>query len=113
MPSRIPVREVCCLNLRREFNRRDVVGRAARGLLREVRSPLYPTPASRGQPPGTMTEKIEYQTARGIVVAIAICFRRPDGSIGASGKPDPKWFRRRREIWIPVRRLADRCQPCH
>src|SRR3954447_15727120 len=49
-------------------------------------------PASRRQPPGTLTQRIIYLQGQ---TQIAVCHRylRPNGTLGASGLPDPKWLR--------------------
>lgn len=43
-----------------------------------------------GEPPGTRSQMVFYVDHQGKVVALVHQYLRPDGSIGASGKPDPK-----------------------
>lgn len=50
-----------------------------------------PAPPRAGQPLQTMSQLIGY-FEDGKLVAKAHQYLRPDGSIGASGKPDPKWL---------------------
>lgn len=48
-----------------------------------------------GEPPGTLSQIVEYWTTDGsrlVKVAIVHRYLRPDGSLGASGLPDPKRF---------------------
>ena len=47
-----------------------------------------PSPLS-NQPPGTMSEEVEYYSATEVVARVHQ-FVLPDGSLGASGRPDPK-----------------------
>ena len=47
---------------------------------------------SSGQPPGTRSERIVYLDG-GERIAVAHRFVLPDGSIGGSGRPDPKAVR--------------------
>ena len=57
-----------------------------------VRSEGTPNPRS-GEPPGTRSQIVEYWgTEGGALVKIAVAHRylRRDGSLGASGKADPK-----------------------
>jgi hypothetical protein len=50
-----------------------------------------PVPPSSHEPPGTVSQRIRYRDASGIVLAVAHQFLRPDGSIGGrDGRPDPK-----------------------
>lgn len=43
-----------------------------------------------GLPAGSQSQLISYQDMNGLEVARAHQYTLPDGSIGASGKPDPK-----------------------
>jgi hypothetical protein len=61
-------------------------------LLEMVRASRSPG-ASASQPPGTLSQLVEYWTTKdGKLVKLATCHRylRPDGTLGASGLPDPK-----------------------
>jgi len=50
-------------------------------------------PVRSGQPPGSRSQTIHLlEVATGQIVAKTHCYRLPDGSIGASGKLDPKWI---------------------
>ena len=43
-----------------------------------------------GEPLGTLTQIISYQTIDGRFVATVHQYRRRDGTLGGSGQPDPK-----------------------
>lgn len=49
-------------------------------------------PPPKGEPECTKSQIVYYVTADDITVAVVHQYMRPDGSIGASGKPDPKWL---------------------
>lgn len=73
------------------FNGGGYLGRIRSGRLLEVviesRAPRELPP---GEPEGTRSERVEYRTPNGRTVAVIHRYLRPDGSLGASGKPDPK-----------------------
>jgi hypothetical protein len=50
-------------------------------------------PARSSQPFCTRSQVVAYYDPTGARVALAHQYLRPDGSLGASGKPDPKWLR--------------------
>ena len=56
-----------------------------------VQSSSAPSPTS-GQPRGTRSQRVVYLD-RGQQIAVAHRFVAPDGSIGGSGRPDPKAVR--------------------
>ena len=72
------------------FNESMLVERAKAGEIIEIviHSGL-PTPV-KGLPAGSQTQMISYREKSGLEIARAYRFLLPDGSIGASGKPDPK-----------------------
>jgi hypothetical protein len=49
-----------------------------------------PTPPESGQPWGTSTVGIKYYDQRQVLCAVIFYYRKPDGTLGASGKPIPK-----------------------
>lgn len=59
-----------------------------------------PAPPEAGQPPGTMSERVWYFDLQLNRIALVHQYVLPDGSIGASGRPDPKWLWVDGEIWI-------------
>lgn len=108
----LPRREVCPTIIRRHFNAVDFEARVASGDLRRIVSRSYPTPVGRGQPPGTVSQLIEYVRPDGAPVARAFRYVTPDGRIGASGREDPKWLRVGDEVLIPVRDPLHVCVHC-
>jgi hypothetical protein len=48
---------------------------------------------SAGQPPGTRSQMVRYRDrADGTTVVIVHRYLLPDGTLGGSGLPDPKWL---------------------
>jgi len=77
----------------REIFNSAVLPRIDRGeLLEVVRSEGAPNPRV-GEPSGTRSQRVEYWESAGSAlrkVATVHRYLRPDGSLGASGLPDPK-----------------------
>jgi hypothetical protein len=90
--GRPPIQRVTFADLRTLFNR-EVLPRITNGeLLEIVRSEGQANPKM-GQPPGTLSQRVEYwATVGGKLEKTAVVHRylRPDGTLGASGLPDPK-----------------------
>ena len=84
-------RMVCIWELRRLFNalELDALVQAGGARMTTRRSAIAPELA--GQPSGARSEIVEYQVGGR---RIAICHRYlwPDGTLGGSGVPDPKWL---------------------
>lgn len=57
---------------------------------REVKFYHRPTPPEAHQPLGTDTIGIKYYDPEGNLAAIVFYYKKPDGSLGASGQPSPK-----------------------
>ncbi len=77
--------------IRRRFAQGDYLNRALAGefgccLAREKRS------QSKDEPPGTRSLTVAYVDDAGHRVCLVHFYLRPDGTIGGSGKPDPKWL---------------------
>lgn len=90
MPSP-PIRKVPPTELRNLFNTggywaRVQAGEFAEKLLREG----HPSPVASREPPCTRSQILAYLDASGRKVAIVHQYVRKDGTIGGSGKPDPK-----------------------
>lgn len=77
--------------LRQRFRELAILDQSFRGELNAAGEDSYPAPAGSGQPPGTLSQRVIYYrgTER---VAIVQQYLRPDGTIGGSGLPDPKWL---------------------
>jgi hypothetical protein len=87
-----PTTRLSLQDLRQLFNTEVLPKIRAGELLEMVRSTGNPSPHS-GEPPGTLSQIVEYWEASGsslTKVAIIHRYLRPDGSLGASGLPDPK-----------------------
>jgi hypothetical protein len=68
-----------------------------------VRSQGIPRQES-GEPPGTLSQLVEYWASSGpglVKVAIVHRYLRSDGSLGASGLPDPKRVLHEGVIYAP------------
>jgi hypothetical protein len=70
----------------------DLFGELQRGEIVGVVDWERRAPASAGQVPGTVSQRIFYYR-QGKLVAVVHQYIRPDGSLGGSGRPDPKWLR--------------------
>jgi hypothetical protein len=87
--------------LRRIFNDGDYYGRACRNELLTSVEAERPAPPSAGQPPGTMSRVVVYYDLPSLRrVALVHEYRLPDGTLGASGRPDPKRILLEGEILI-------------
>lgn len=94
------------MDLRALFNR-EVLPRIERG-------ELLPVLVSEGQPnprmqqlAGTRSQVVEYVDSQGgrlVVVALVHQYVRPDGSLGGSGRPDPKRVLHDGILYLPVKR---------
>ncbi len=77
--------------MRRRFNVRDYARRVANGEWRaEVRRDGRPSTDNSGEPFCTGSQILAYFDADGQRVAIVHQYVRSDGTLGASGLPDPK-----------------------
>jgi hypothetical protein len=50
--------------------------------------------------PGAISRSLLYIGGNGKKLALVHEYRQPDGSLGASGQPDPKWLLVGDELWI-------------
>lgn len=86
-----PVRWCSARHLRRLFNEGGIWERARAGELTQiVQKERHPSPPRAAEPPCTRSQIITYHDRDGRRVALVHQYIRPDGSIGASGMPDPK-----------------------
>ena len=77
--------------MRRVFRESGLLETVLWGGLRErIRKDAVPIPPPPGEPRGTRSQYISYFDEAGNEVARVHRYLRPDGSIGASGLPDPK-----------------------
>ena len=89
--SPVPLKKVSATELRSLFNDQRYAQKAANGELSvKIIREGHPSPARSGEPPCTKSQILAYLNAKGQSVAILHQYLRKDGTIGASGKPDPK-----------------------
>lgn len=72
------------------FNEGEFWEKAKSGELVEVVLADRLAPSTAGQPAGTRSQMVSYHTQDGTEVARVHQYKKPDQTIGASGKPDPK-----------------------
>ena len=98
------VREVSATDLRDRFRNGRYLERVAKGELqtRLVREG-HPAPKKSGQPHCTRSQVVAYQLPSGKRIAMVHQYLRPDGRLGASGKPDPKWLLKDGVIYAVLR----------
>jgi len=78
-------------HLRKLFQDERVLEKEARGeLVVKLISSGHPSPPRADEPVCTKSQSMGYYDPNGNKVAEAHCHLREDGTIGASGKPDPK-----------------------
>jgi hypothetical protein len=86
-----PVDWVSDTIIQRLFKDGQYLERLRAGELRaKVIASRQPADLPPGEPPGTLSQMVIYRQGDGKVVAMVHQYLRPDGTIGASGKPDPK-----------------------
>lgn len=78
--------------LRRRFLELDLMAEIKSGELMPVIERSAMANPSRGQPLGILTQVVSYYRGETKIVTVHQ-YLLPDGTIGASGLPDPKWLR--------------------
>jgi len=77
--------------IQRMFNSQCFFERVKSGELRAIlMTDKHPSPPSSGQPLCTHSQTLAYLDANDQEVARVHQYKRPDGKIGATGRPDPK-----------------------
>ena len=85
------VRKVTAGELRALFGREDYCGRVVRGeLLQVVLKDRHPSLPRANEPYCTRSQLVGFVDPAGVRVALVHRYLRVDGSLGASGLPDPK-----------------------
>lgn len=102
MPSEL-VKRVPPETIRTIFNNSQYPTLIANGHLAPhmLKDSVLQNPHLRREPPGTRSQVIRYFDLAGQWVVEIHQYLRPDGSLGASGKPDPKRLRIAGTIFIP------------
>jgi hypothetical protein len=86
------------------FNEQDLYGCTKRGLLRHILTKeRHPSPQPASEPFCTRSQMVSYVDSQGTEVARVHQYLRPDGTIGGSGKPDPKRLFYQGTIYLPGR----------
>jgi hypothetical protein len=110
--SSAPRRLVCPTILRQRFNAMDFPGRIAR---REVFERVVhvgtPRPAAH-QEAGTVAETVVYMDERWRFLARVHQYRKPNGTLGGSGRPDPKVLVVDGETWVADGDPHHHCPSC-
>jgi len=84
------------------FNEGDYDGRATAGELgRRVVSDRHPSSPRAPVPHCTRSQLVQYHDASGTEVATAHQYLQPDGTLGASGRPDPKRILKDGILYMP------------
>ena len=86
-PASFPIVRISARELRRRFN--QLLENPPAGLREVLWKERHPAPERSGEPTCTRSQMISY-VCGGTEIARAHRYLRPDGSIGGSGKPDPK-----------------------
>jgi len=84
----LPRERVSRDELRRLFNQARLYHRLLHGELRAVVRDQHPAPAAARQRPGTVSQIVIYFDGVAPIAEVHQ-YVRPDGSLGASGQPDP------------------------
>lgn len=113
MPA-VPVQEICPVILRYAFNGGQYHQRSERSeLLRTDGTRQRPAPVAMNEPAGTLSGIFEYRLQDGTLVARAHRYLRSDGSLGGSGRPDPKWLLAGEvALVVPPSDVAHLCDAC-
>jgi hypothetical protein len=92
-----PDRFVSKAEIRLHFNTMRLYQKAATGELVAIVRDEHLAPRAARQPAGTVTQMVIYyddlQSGNLRPVALVHQYLQPDGKIGGSGRPDPKWLR--------------------
>jgi hypothetical protein len=91
MAAKIPRFVVSAQELREMFNTGRFWERLKQGeLIEKLDREGHPSPKFSGEPPCTRSQIIAYLDSSGHRVAVVHQYLKKDGTLGGSGKPDPK-----------------------
>lgn len=95
MPPPERAKRVTPERMRTLFRNSQLPEHISQGILQPVvlKDSVIQNPVAKGEPPGTRSQIIRYNDESGRWVVEVHQYLRPNGSIGASGKPDPKRLR--------------------
>jgi len=97
--------------MRSQFSNLRVAERHADGELTVRVTDSRPAPRRARQGRGARSQMVEYLD-RGRLVAICHRYLKADGSLGASGQPDPKWLWVDGDIWYSGHSDSATCDDC-
>jgi hypothetical protein len=86
------LRRVSAQQLQRIFNTQRYHERAESGEFTQIVQVRRPAPPALREVPGTESQIVHYIDRGGNTVAIVHQYERPDGTLAASGRPDPKFL---------------------
>jgi hypothetical protein len=79
--------------IRQKFNQSQMAEKATSSRLKVIlQKNSHPESPIPGEPYCTHSQLVLYKDYNGALVAIVHQYMRPDGTLGASGKPDPKYL---------------------
>lgn len=91
MAQGLPRRKTTAIYLRTRFNQRRLWNDAQSGkLAQHVVKDRHPSSPLANEPVCTRSQLVRYADQHGTTVALVHQYLRQDGSLGASGRPDPK-----------------------
>ena len=97
-----PSQRITSAELRLIFNEDELWERAQSGEFEErVLWRRHPAPHKSGEPHCTQSQIVGYYLRQGTRVALVHQYLRPNGTIGASGRPDPKAVLKDGVIYLP------------
>lgn len=89
------------------FNDQDLYAQTRAGTLRRVlMKEKHPSPQPASEPYCTRSQMVSYVDSLGTEIARVHQYLRPDGTIGGSGKPDPKRLFIDGVIYLPIERAG-------
>ena len=88
--------------IRKKFNEGSLLQQIKEGKLvkKILRDKAIKSPKPYQGPRGTRTQYIRYTDLNGKIIVEFHQFLRPDGTLGAKGKPDPKKLRVGKDLWV-------------
>lgn len=105
--STIPKKEIEDNELRTLFNQARYWDKAQSGHFSvTVEKSKHPAPAAANQPFCTSSQILYYWDESDQRVAVVHQYLRPDGTIGASGRPDPKYLLYEGVIYVQLGKKA-------
>jgi hypothetical protein len=102
-----PLRYVSAQTIRSLFNDGRYAELVEHGVLHEALIREGPPSISSNQPSGTRSQVVAYKDDKGKQVAIIHRYMRADGSLGGSGRPDPKKLLHNGTLYVMSEDISD------